>query len=874
VVDEKGLFQSVCNILVRSGSFQLAWFGYADENSGRVSEPIAWSGDGGFLEDLKIALRQDDYEDPASVCLRSGDASWIRNLDAHTLGPIRPALLRCGYTSVISVPVTSQENGHGALTLYYDDPDRYGQGVVSVLKEQIPHVQAVYARRSPSSRPRSEELETEIRNLIDVLPITLALLDGNGQILYLNRAVVDYLGFSVAEHESGDAQRKYLHPDDYERIFVEIGAGYARGLPFEYEVRQRGKDQQYHWFLVNVTPIRDEGGQIIRWCFTGMDIEERKRAAEKLHQSQADLLEAQKISHTGSWKFDLTSGIWTITPEMARIFGLSEGECSMTREFFFSRLHPEGRTGQAITYERARKAKADFENDYRILLPDGSVRHVHEIGHPKLDEGGDLVEFVGTVIDVTAEKQAEEKIRQSESELRQILDFAPQHVYVLGADPGATRFYANQAALDYFGLTYEEWRTSDLREIFHPDDWVRANSGTESQVAEGLPHEVEIRLRGKDGTYRWFLFRRSPLRDEQGRLTRWYIAATDINDRRIAEQRLQDENIALRDEVDRASMFEEIVGTSEPLKKVVSRIFRVAQTDSGVLITGETGTGKELVARAIHRLSGRSRYPFVSVNCAAIPRDLIASELFGHEKGAFTGAAQRRTGRFELAAGGTIFLDEVGDLPAETQVALLRVLQEREFERVGGSTSIQTDVRVLAATNLDLEGAIAAGTFRSDLFYRLNVFPIEMPSLRERHEDIPLLVEYFLERYARKAGKTFKTVDRKSLDLLQSYPWPGNIRELQNVIERSVIVSETETFSVDKSWLSRQPRAQPRHSHPELSRRPAAMEKTIIEAALRECRGRVAGMSGAAAKLGIPGSTLESKIKSLKIDKNRFRTTP
>ena len=363
----------------------------------------------------------------------------------------------------------------------------------------------------------------------------------------------------------------------------------------------------------------------------------------------------------------------------------------------------------------------------------------------------------------------------------------------------------------------------------------------------------------------------SPMVDEQGRVTRWYGAGTDIDDRKAAEQRLQDENVSLREEIDKASMFEEIVGMSEPLKKVVSRISKVAPIDSGVLITGETGTGKELVARAIHRLSRRSKCPFVSVNCAAIPRDLIASELFGHEKGAFTGATQRRSGRFELAAGGTIFLDEVGELPAETQVALLRVLQEREFERVGGTGSIQADVRVIAATNRDIETAIAAGTFRSDLFYRLNVFPIEMPPLRERREDIPLLVGYFLDRYARKIGKTFQALDKKSLDILQSYPWPGNIRELQNVIERSVIVSETETFSVDKSWLSRRPSAQSAHSLPELSKRPASTEKQIIETALRECGGRVSGLSGAAVRLGIPGSTLESKIKSLKIDKNRFR---
>jgi formate hydrogenlyase transcriptional activator len=319
-------------------------------------------------------------------------------------------------------------------------------------------------------------------------------------------------------------------------------------------------------------------------------------------------------------------------------------------------------------------------------------------------------------------------------------------------------------------------------------------------------------------------------------------------------------------------MFEEIVGTSPALQTVLSNISQVAPTDSTVLITGETGTGKELVARAIHRRSKRASRPFISVNCAAIPRDLIASELFGHEKGAFTGATQRRVGRFELAEGGTIFLDEVGELLPETQVALLRVLQEREFERIGGSRSIRADVRVIAATNRDLEAAMASGSFREDLYYRLSVFPLEMPSLRERREDIPLLVEYFIDRFARKASKTITKIDKKTLQLLQSYPWPGNIRELQNVIERSVIVSETENFSVDESWLSKRPRARRPEGKLYLPHKLAATEKEVIEEALRESKGRIFGPSGAAAKLGIARSTLESKIRALKINKSRFRT--
>ncbi len=345
-----------------------------------------------------------------------------------------------------------------------------------------------------------------------------------------------------------------------------------------------------------------------------------------------------------------------------------------------------------------------------------------------------------------------------------------------------------------------------------------------------------------------------------------------IADPKQSQERLQHENVALREGIDRASMCDEIVGTSAALQKVLSLVSKVAPTDASVLVTGETGTGKELVARAIHRQSKRSSRAFVSVNCAAIPRDLIASELFGHEKGSFTGAVQRRLGRFEMAEGGTIFLDEVGELPMETQIALLRVLQEHEFERVGGTRSIPTNVRVVAATNRNLQEAIAAGTFRSDLFYRLNVFPIELPSLRERRADIPVLVEYFIDRCARNVGKNIRGINKESLDLLQSYPWPGNIRELQNVIERSVILCETENLSVDEAWLPQQTVVSESKSQSNYCQKLASREKEVIESALRESEGRVFGPSGAAAMLGMPRSTVESKIRSLRINKNRFKS--
>ncbi|MGC1450186.1 MAG: sigma 54-interacting transcriptional regulator [Candidatus Sulfotelmatobacter sp.] len=599
---------------------------------------------------------------------------------------------------------------------------------------------------------------------------------------------------------------------------------------------------------------------------------ERRQTEEALRVSESYLAEAQRLTHTGSgaWAVPGWDALY-LSEEWYRIYGFDPKQGLSAWKDRLQRMHPEDQAKVQEAKDRATREKSDYEVDHRIVLPDGTVKYTHTVGHPVLNLSGDVEQFVCTLMDVTAAKEAEEKIRQSENVLRHILDFAPQQVAVLG--PDGAFIYSNQANLHYLGLTLEQWQSVDQRRLLHPDDFEHAMSQSYDYFSKGLPHEFEIRLRGTDEKYRWFLLRLTPIRDELGRITRWYVAGTDIEDRKQAEQRIQNENVALREEIDRASMFEEIVGTSAALRSVLSRVSKVAPTDSTVLITGETGTGKELIARAVHKRSQRSSRAFVSVNCAAIPRDLLASELFGHEKGAFTGAIQRRLGRFELAEGGTIFLDEIGELPAETQVALLRVLQEHEFERVGGTRSIRTNVRVIAATNRDLQTAIAASGFRSDLFYRLNVFPIEVPPLRERREDIPVLVQYFIDRFARKAGKNIRSVNKKTLELLQSYPWPGNIRELQNVIERSVIVCDTENFSVDESWLSWQPLAIEKKGQPELSRVLTDEEKEMIEAALRESGGRVSGPSGAAARLGIPGSTLDSKIRSLRIDKNRFKST-
>jgi formate hydrogenlyase transcriptional activator len=470
--------------------------------------------------------------------------------------------------------------------------------------------------------------------------------------------------------------------------------------------------------------------------------------------------------------------------------------------------------------------------------------------------------------------KAFEEIKKSEAQLREIVDAIPHSITVLGSD--GNTLYVNRVALEYTGLTMSEVMAPGYRaRVFHPDDVERLRDERQKALSRGTPFENEQRVRRSDGQYRWFLIRYNPLRDEKGQTIRWYATGTDIEDRKQAEERVRSENLALREEIDRSSMFEEIVGSSEALRRVLAEVAKVAPTDSTVLILGETGTGKELIARAIHKRSARSTRAFIRVNCAAIPPSLIASELFGHEKGAFTGALQRRLGRFEAADGGTIFLDEIGELPMETQIALLRVLQERELERIGSSQSISVDVRVLAATNRDLKAAITTGTFRQDLFYRLNVFPIQMPPLRERADDISLLVEYLIERYARRAAKRIRTIDGKTMKLLQAYDWPGNIRELQNVIERAIVLCDGDTFSVDEAWFKRELSSElPRQSMQEgrLGRLVRDREKEMIEAALASSGGRISGPAGAAAKLGIPRQTLESKISSLGINKHRFKT--
>jgi formate hydrogenlyase transcriptional activator len=718
--------------------------------------------------------------------------------------------------------------------------------------------------------------EDNERIMIDSMPVMVWRCRPDGSVEFFNRRWLEYTGLSL-DRALGWGWTGAIHPDDLDQLTDRWRELVASGESGQLEARLRRGSGEYRWFLVGMGPSRNDRAEIVKWYGTATDIEELKRtdslrAAEKMiEEIRGSEAQLTRVIDT------IPSLAWSTLPDGSGEFwnkrwydytGLTPEECLGSG--WHRGVHPEDVTLLMNKWAEVLASGEAGEGEARFRRHDGVFRWFLIRAEPLRDETGRIVSWYGISTDIEDRKQAEEKLRQEERELRRITDAIPQTIIV--QDPDGIPIYANKALLDYAGLTIEDVSRPDFRaRIAHPEDFERLRDIRQAALLSGLPFEIEVRGRSKDGQYRWFLARYNPFRDERGRLVRWYVTGTDIEDRKRAEDRTKNENVALREEIDHASMFEEIVGSSDAIRRVLKQVAKVAPTDSTVLISGETGTGKELIARAIHKRSNRSGRAFIRVNCGAIAPSLIASELFGHEKGAFTGAFERRIGHFEAADGGTIFLDEIGDLPLDTQSSLLRVLQERELQRVGSSKPIEVDVRVLAATNRDLRSAVDASKFREDVFYRLNVFPIRLPPLRERADDISLLVEYLVGRYAEKAGKRFENITSNTLELLQAYRWPGNIRELQNIIERAVILCEGATFSIDESWLRAESGPA---SGPAVRLMPtlADRERDMIEAALAQSKGRVSGPAGAASKLGIPRQTLDRKISSLGIDKNRFKT--
>jgi formate hydrogenlyase transcriptional activator len=722
----------------------------------------------------------------------------------------------------------------------------------------------------------STATENALRRAVDTTPALIHTARPDGYLDYFNRGWLDFLGKSL-EDVCGWRWTESVHPEDVAAIVQKWHAALVTGEPFEIEARVRRADGSYCAFLHRKLPLRDEHGNIVKWFGSSVDIEDRKCAEQKiaektnkLEQSEFYLREGERLAHMGSWSLrpDGIFDYWS--PETFVIFGFDPGDGIPTLKEWLSLLHPVDRDAVHALIGKMFSEGVKGDVQYRVHHPRHGERTMHSTGDPVF-ENGKVSRLIGNTLDITEQENAVQELRRRKAYMDQ--GEALGHTGSFGWNLSTGELIWSDETFRILG--YEPTVNPTLEFVFkrvHPDDLLLVQQVIGNAKA-GESLNFEHRLLLPDGEIKHVHVIGYPLTSDSTNEIELVGTVMDITARKKAfeeikalRDELQRENIVLREELGKTSMFEEVIGTSSALQMVLARAAKVAPTDSTVLIMGETGTGKELIARAIHKRSKRSERPFISVNCAAVPASLIMSELFGHEKGAFTGAVQRRLGRFELAEGGTIFLDEVGDLPTETQIALLRVLQEREFERVGGTEVLRADVRVISATNRDLQAAIADGGFRSDLYYRLNVFPIKLPPLRDRKEDVPLLVNYFVDRYAKRAGKKIKHIQKKALETLQEYSWPGNVRELQNVIERSLIIGETTEFSIDKSWVANEPR-----SPGSAATVQKANERQRIEAALAQSSGKISGAHGAAAKLGMPASTLESKIRSLKINKFQFK---
>jgi formate hydrogenlyase transcriptional activator len=854
----------------------------------------------------------------------------IPSLDAETRFPAVVEMLKTrGVRSICALPLTAAHRRLGGLTLGSTETDAYSFEEVKFLSLVANQVALAVddSSKFDASQQAKEALrasEERLRLIVDNIPGLVGTRAATGEPEFVNRQMLEFFGLSLEQLPDWSS---LIHANDRERVINLWRRSIETGQPYDVEHRARRADGVFRWLHARGQPLRDAEGRIVRWCIMLTDVDDRKRAEEALRASELNFRviidSIPGLVHT----LTATGELEFVNQQNLDYFGktLEELRAWASNDV----LHADDLPRAIQAWKHTLETGLPDEIECRLRRADGVYRWFQLRCLPLRDPQGRIIRWISLHTDIDERKQAEDRLQLlfdvtnqvvSNLQLRDLLRAVSGNIrrlmqcdcaslalpdeeekqlrlHVLDF-PEGKGFFQEEGFYSIEGSPYgAAFRTMKPLALSSPFAGWSDNPVVQSRISEGFQSLCFLPLISRNrpiGTLNLGRLRAVAFSDEDlsflGQVASQIAIAVEntcayneitqargelekaLGEIQRLKDRLQDENLVLREQIDQALMFEEIVGASAALRVVLSRVSKVAPTDSSVLLTGETGTGKELIARAIHKRSRRSARAFVSVNCAAIPSSLIASELFGHEKGAFTGATQRRLGRFELADEGTLFLDEVGELPAETQIALLRVLQEHEFERVGGNQPIRVDVRVIAATNRDLEAAIATGTFRGDLFYRLNVFPIEIPPLRERRDDIPLLVEYFIGHFARKAGKSFRGINKKTLDLLLSYPWPGNIRELQNVVERSVIVCETENFSVDESWLSRRSLATTPKSQLELSRNLSAREKEMIEAALRESGGRVSGPSGAARKLGIHRSTLESKITSLKINKYRFRT--
>jgi PAS domain S-box-containing protein len=764
--DPAKLFPALANELKNAVKFDFLGLLLYDESNNKVEMPVLEVVNGRGVV-MPADLRAEDtiawwvyhHQKPVVISNAAEEPRFPRMIEIYK---------RWGVQSGIVLPLTTAIRRLGGLTLgseqrgvYSDDEVRY----LGLVADQVA-LAVDNALRDDEQRRSADELRRQkahFEKLFELAPEAIVLRDLENRVLRVNQEFTRMFGYS-AEEALGHNISALIVPDDARQQYDELREALKRGERVDAEIIRRRKDGKRLDVSFVAAPVSaGSNGPEVYGIYR--DITERKRANEKLRRSEAYLAEGQRLTHTGSWARCISTGELYYSVESFRIFGLDPQRTRPTFDTFLNRLHPDDRVSTLETLDHAIRERNDFECDYRIVRDDGSIRHVHVVGHPVINAAGQLSEFVGTHVDVTEQLQAQAALENALAEIRQLKD------------------------------------------------------------------------------------------------------------------QLYQENVALREEIDETSMFEEIVGKSEALRLVLAQVETVAATDSTVLIYGETGTGKELIARAIHNLGERSAQAFVKLNCAAIPTGLLESELFGHEKGAFTGAIGQRIGRFELANHGTVFLDEIGEIPLDLQPKLLRVLQEREFERLGSSRTVKTDARLIAATNRDLSVMVEEGNFRSDLFYRLDVFPIHVPALRDRKEDIPLLVRHFVQQFSRRLGKNMDSIPSATMEALCEYPWPGNIRELQNVIERAVIISTGSVLNVpigdlkSRSHSSNRAKTESWQFADARNARKAVDEaerKRILEV-LEQTLWTVSGPDGAAARLGLKRSTLQYRMRTLGIPSKRER---
>jgi PAS domain S-box-containing protein len=746
-------------------------------------------------------------------------------------------------------------------------------GVVTLVFLQTLLIALLLLNRAKRRRAE-EELrlsETRFRDMADTSSVMIWIADTNKLCTYFNRTCMDFTGRTF-EQLLGEGWLETVHEEDRDRCIAAYSSGYERREPFVLEYRILNAAGEFRWLYSTGAPRFASEGEFLGYIGSAFDITDRKLAEEAVRESEKLFRHMADSSAMLIWMSGTDPLVTFVNKQCMDFTGLSKE--AMLGERWLELIHEEDRQRCIDIYIAAYERREPFVYEYRIRHADGEFHWLYSTSAPRFASDGEFLGYIGSCVDITDRKLVEEAVRESETLFRHMADSSAMLIWT--ADENMLCTYFNQRVLDFTGRNMEELCGEGWLEIVHEDDVERCVETYVSGYESKKPFILEYRLRRADDEFRW-LYDTGVPRFASNREFLGYIgSAVDITDRRNAEQALQiahaevsklknqleAENVYLQEEIKLAHSVDDIVGESHAIKYVLFKIAQVSQTDTTALILGETGTGKELVARAIHNQSGRKDRPLVKLNCAALSASLIESELFGHEKGAFTGAQTRKIGRFELADGATLFLDEIGELPLELQPKLLRVVQEGEFERLGGTRTIKVDVRLLAATNRNLKDEVEKGTFREDLWYRLNVFPLTVPPLRQRKEDIPAMVEHFVRAYSRKVGKTITSISSATLRKLNDHSWPGNVRELANVIERAVVNAQGPILHIADQFEQSRP-----EKEPDLTRTLEEIERDYIIRVLDSTGWKVRGDKGAALVLGLNPSTLRTRMLKLGIQK-------